>query len=151
MMHYADASRRDVVRVIRFLRDVDARECREIHGVEPNVALGLAWSAPGPTYAVYDDREAVGLCGAVPISPGYASGWLVGTDRLTRRWATFARGSREIADSLVRRFGCLANTLLASNHLHLRWLEWLGADIHTDPTNTNLRRFTLCVHPPQRS
>lgn len=54
--------------------------------------------------------------------------WLLGSDGIKDNWYTFAKGSKEWLQPLIKKYGKVTNFVLASYETSIRWLSWLGAD-----------------------
>ena len=54
--------------------------------------------------------------------------WLLGSDGIKDNWYTFAKGSKEWLQPLIKKYGKVTNFVLASYETSVRWLSWLGAD-----------------------
>jgi hypothetical protein len=139
MIHYQQATRRDIRRVVPFLRKTDVAE---IHAAGADIA-SLDWLGHGDTHCILVDRVPAGLMGVTP----HGIIWMVGTDLLTRNSIEFLRACREEIPKLIFPFGCAMNWVWELNTLHRRWLTWLGAKWE-DTTMTSsagepFRRFIL--------
>jgi len=54
--------------------------------------------------------------------------WMLGSDGVKDNWYTFAKGSKEWLQPLIKKYGKVTNFVLASYETSIRWLSWLGAD-----------------------
>lgn len=127
------------------MRAIDARECREIGGVEPLAALERSIASPGPRWTALFDDEPVALFGVTQdtlLGGDIGTAWLLGTDRLQRDWRAFARASKPVVAELLMRYRALSNVLLTDNTLCMRWLAWLGASFRV---RQPYARFMLCA------
>lgn len=127
------------------MRAIDARECREIGGVEPLAALERSVASPGPRWTALFDNEPVALFGVTQdtlLGGDIGTAWLLGTDRLQRDWRAFARASKPVVAELLMRYRALSNVLLTDNTLCMRWLAWLGASFRV---RQPYARFMLCA------
>ena len=68
--------------------------------------------------------------GAVSIAAGVGSPWMLGTNGIQDHSALFARVSKVWIDDARSRWSSLENHVDARNGLALRWLRWLGFEIH---------------------
>lgn len=85
---------------------------------------------------VYGDRCVTILAGGEPIcvygavstgqSPKSASVWMLGTDGVYANRRDFIKDSRERVHDLIRDYELVWNYVDSRNHLHVRWLRWLG-------------------------
>lgn len=109
------------------LRPADALEV-ECAGGNPACSLitGLAYSHECLSIVV--DGRAVAMMGASPMPgcPKLGVVWLLGTRDLDKIKVPFIRGSRQVLDRIAEPFDVLANCVHQDNHLHIRWLSWLG-------------------------
>lgn len=127
------------------MRAIDARECREIGGVEPLAALERSVASPGPRWTALFDDEPAALFGVTQdtlLGGDIGTAWLLGTDRLQRDWRAFARASKPVVAELLMRYRALSNVLLTDNTLCMRWLAWLGASFRV---RQPYARFMLCA------
>ena len=54
--------------------------------------------------------------------------WLLGSEGIKDNWYTFAKGSKEWIQPLIKKYGKVTNFVLESYETSVRWLNWLGAD-----------------------
>lgn len=131
--------------IAKHMRTVDARECREIGGMEPLEALQHSTHGMGPRWTALFDDEPVAMFGVTEdtlMGGGIGTAWLLGTDRLQRDWRAFARASRPVVQELLTHYRALSNVMLTDNTLCMRWLAWLGATFNT---HGPYARFLLCA------
>ena len=132
------ACRANAIALAPNLREIDKRECKVLHGVTPEVGLKLSLAASMLSYTAFDRKDepigmfGVGRDGAV---------WCVSTDAIYEPAVTlhFLRNSRFWIDRFHETYPLLWNHIHAENHLHIKWLQWLGF--------TFIRRFTVKGEP----
>lgn len=141
MIHYQQATRRDIRRVVPFLRAVDILEIQAT-GKDP---ADINWLGHGDCFCVYVNRVPAGLMGV----SAYDTIWMVGTDLLTRNSVEFLRACREELPFLIGGRDFAFNWVWENNKLHQRWLSWLGArwdpETITSITGESFRRFSIHV------
>lgn len=143
MIYLKNFEQRDYRRVAPFLRKADVNEAKVL-GYEVDFVLRLSLEVcTKRRWTVMDGSVPVGFVG---VSDGGCI-WAVGTDRMTLNWREFLRATRETFDLVTGDFEVVGNFVHQSNHVHIRWLEWLGC-VLDDPDHRGFRRF-VCV-PSQR-
>jgi hypothetical protein len=110
------------------LREADRREMQAAFGVTLQQSIRLVPDNEILCTICTDDDKVVGLFGAVPTCDLSAAVWLVGSDALTqpplRR--QFLVEGKTFLDALHRYRPLLWNYVDERNHLHIRWLKWMG-------------------------
>lgn len=135
--------------VAAHMRDADRAEVWATARLTPAEALaGSIRSTPAPLAGLVDG---VPLC-VFGIAPrGLLSGegvpWLLGTDDIRRHRRQFLPESRLVLGVIARGFDLLVNHVDARNSLSIRWLSWLGFQIHpAEPFGVDrlpFHRFTM--------
>lgn len=105
--------------------DIDEVSSR---GSDPLNALlkGYVYGDRCTTVLKDDEPIAIYGCAVTSKDPRTASVWMLGTDKMyTHRYAVL-RDSRDRLDLLGLGYQVLWNYVDSRNHLHIRWLQWLG-------------------------
>jgi len=144
LIYYIAATEGHLSTLVPLIRDIDIEECEDIFGL--SIEEGLTWSLrnSAEAYTIFDGRTPVGMFGVV-AGKTVSTPWLVGSDTLTKEWFTLARESRKIWTQFAYKYGTLVNYLKKTNHVHLRWLDWMGADFYSVPNCPDIVRFQSCV------
>jgi hypothetical protein len=71
-------------------------------------------------------HEPVAIWGVSETKPGYGEIWLMATDLVKKHQTTFLRTSAKAIADYLERYSVLGNMVLDTNHLHIKWLKWLG-------------------------
>lgn len=111
----------------RTLREADLRELREVEPDAQPKAI-IAWSLGVSTSAftaVLNDRV-VCMGGVAPRGDGSGSVWLLGTDLMVSHKVALGRVSPPCVDLMHKEYRIIHNHADSRNHVHLRWLRWLG-------------------------
>jgi len=113
------------------LRAADVRELDAL-GIDATWALasGVAASRE-PVTAMVEGRPAV-MFGIAEgsILTGMGRPWLLGTDAVVGRDVAMARESRRWLERMAVGFRLLSNVVDARNVRAIRWLRWLGFELH---------------------
>lgn len=117
------ATAADALAMCPLVRDEDMAEVQALgRTVFEALMEGLSYGA----YVVERHRVPVAIFGVAPVSPGFGAVWMLGTHELKDiRWL-FLRESRRWLSVLGDGYELLGNVVDARNHLHIRWLQWLG-------------------------
>lgn len=114
------------------LRPADLREL-EATDTDPVEALvmGMGMSLPAP-YTILVDEVPAAMFGAAVHHQNQDIGcpWLLGTERLLLIQRQFLRESHQWRDLIAKPFGLLMNAVHQDNHVHIKWLKWLGFQFH---------------------
>lgn len=70
--------------------------------------------------------EVIGIGGVVQLAPDLGSPWLLASDGLVAVKWPFLRECRGRLMEVHAAFPRLYNTVWEGNHVHIRWLKWLG-------------------------
>lgn len=109
------------------LRQADLDEIAAATGQTAYEALAEGWMLSPDCRAILTDSGPIAVLGVVPHGPDVGAPWLLGSDGILDHWREFARRSDEVLADIRRPWPRLANHVYAANHLHVRWLRWLGA------------------------
>lgn len=136
------------------MRKEDREELLAYSGREPLEALLDAIDSGDPVFTVIINNEPVAFVGCGPIvRTPYSYIWLLGTDTLVRDSRLFLRHSRSSVKTLFELTGAqyFVNHAHSANTVHLRWLEWLGAELQDEvPLGRNGEMFTGFVIKRER-
>lgn len=110
------------------LRQADRDECWAAAGLTGPEALRAGVESCPEPYAVVASGEAIALFGVTPLGGRAGAPWLLGSDRVLEHYFEFARRSRDEFERLRAPWSYLVNYVDDRNHLHRRWLQWLGFD-----------------------
>ena len=124
------------------MRAVDQAEVKLMSGHTPMEALAYSVHVSAESVVGYIDDVPACIFGVSGGGLG-ASVWMLGTDALARRPLSVARASEEPVMGLLARHGVLSNYVHAENKTTLRWLSWLGFEIHP-PVPAGLSGAMFC-------
>ena len=81
--------------------------------------------------AFWDGRPTVAF-GVAPeaLLSDVAAPWMLATEDIREMRTTFLRGSRDYIKRMMRGYEILRNWVDTRNLLSIKWLRWLGFDIH---------------------
>ena len=130
--------KKDILPLFRSLRPEDLRELKvALNHRENEILDGLqrGFDSSDPCYTIHISGRPVGIYGVIPIQvKGVDVGavWLLGTNDIVNslnRKSQFIRESRMRLDALHARYPILWNFIDSRNHVHMRWVKWLGFNI----------------------
>lgn len=136
MYTFRDTRPEDLGPVASNMRPVDLIECSAVRE-SPEEALFEGLLVSDICQTILLDDEVVGIWGLQRLSPGTASGWLLGTPRLNENSFEFARTSRRMLDEYKELFPVITNAVWVGNVDSVRWLEFLGAEFHEETETVN--------------
>jgi len=122
--------------VIPFLasraRVSDVQEIKAVVGMTPLEALTISLKGSAITWTGYLDGVPCCLFGVGPAEgdPSVGVCWMIGTDDVERYPLAFLKASRRAFAMMLSRFPVLVNCVDARHEKAIRWLRWLGAEIH---------------------
>ena len=143
------AHRRDADMIAPLLRDADKTEVLRLGGgtLSQTLRLSVQRSAHAGLWSY--QSAPLALFGVVPTSlvGGVAAPWLVGTPELAHCRKPFMYHTRLWVDAWLAQWPVLENFVDACYTSAIRWLKWLGFDVH-DPAphgalGRSFCRFTL--------
>jgi hypothetical protein len=111
------------------LRQADREELRVGSGETPTAALTRGLATSSECWSVLAPEGVVAIFGVCPIQEDAAAVWLLGSDLITAYYREFARRSIGIMGDIRHQYGLLFNFVHPENTVHLRWLQWLGAEL----------------------
>lgn len=129
------------------LRDEDAEECIEGHGINPTIDIPLSVMKGDNVYFTVPDGRIAGLAGV------YENGqiWMLTTPAILDYPHTFARECKRFVDA--RKEPRLWNIVYAENTVHIRLLKFLGfqfgGEFPYGPNNRHFIEFQRCAPPQQ--
>ena len=122
----------DAFRMAAHLRSEDLIELRSYDNVRPPYRLlmeGIAMSK-NDCWTIEDlSGDIIAIFGAVDMGNNTGSIWLLGTNKIKKIKGEFLRHSRFWLETLQDRYQILTNFIYAENHVHLKWIKWLGFKI----------------------
>jgi len=139
MSQRAGASKLEVVKatpahIINLVPRIAKQDLAEMHAsteLPPEAALMKSMVISEYCWAVLDeDSQCIAVFGVAPLNPDTGIPWLIASDSFRTRWVEVARGSRLWRQILDESYSCLVNFVHVDNKTAIRWLEWLGFDIH---------------------
>ena len=97
-------------------------------GSKPLDAIVKGYVYGDRTVTILADGDPICIYGAVSTgrSPKSASVWMLGTDGVYTHRSQFIKESRERVQDLIKDYEVVWNYVDSRNHLHVRWLRWLG-------------------------
>lgn len=98
------------------------------HGVTAKQALELGLHLSRPCYAIEYQGRCIAMFGVNPdpLDPTIGLVWLLGSDAIADIKGQFLRQSREWLGRISKPYELLTNVVHEDNHLHHRWLRFLG-------------------------
>lgn len=129
------------------LRDEDAEECIEGHGIIPTIDIPLSVMKGDNVHFTVPDGRIAGLAGV------HENGqiWMLTTPAILDYPHTFARECKRFVDA--RDEPRLWNIVYAENTVHIRLLKFLGfkfgGEFPYGPNNRHFIEFQRCAPPQQ--
>jgi hypothetical protein len=111
------------------LRKADKDECSAATGLPVRDALYTGYLAGDVTLTLRNSKGLrVGICGVVSSQTTKGAGviWMTATDDIYQHQMTFLRKSKAALEYLSDGYLVLFNCVDARNHLHIKWLKWMG-------------------------
>ena len=128
LLHVRPAVTTDIYDISPRLRTADLSEIEAASGLPPEVAILPGLGPDSRCIAIEYDHQVCGLFGVVGRRGPPGIVWMVATPELERNRFQFLRSCRSWIDRLRRPHPFLFNIVDSRNTLHLRWLEWAGAE-----------------------
>lgn len=122
------ASEDDIQEILRVgLRNADLAELTAI-GTTPDQALWGSFYLSDRVWTILVDGNPCAVFGVAPKPdfPSCGIVWLLGTADITRIHRQFLRESTKWLETLGTGYVALTNRIHVDNHVHVRWLKWLG-------------------------
>jgi hypothetical protein len=120
----------DIYLIAPRLREMDTLEVELASGQSPEEALRKAYQVSDVCYTVEVSGEPEIMFGlrSKEDEDRTAFIWLLATDRLLDVSKLFLRCSRPMIQALGQDYAVLENAVYEHNEVHIRWLEWVGAE-----------------------
>lgn len=112
-----------------WLRQADRVELLAGSGETPTAALLRGLEVSDECWTVLAPEGPICIFGVCALGPGLAAVWLLGSDGIVKHYREFARRSKIIMQEIADYYGVLTNLVHPDNAVHLRWLQWLGAEL----------------------
>lgn len=134
MIAFVPATREHAIELAPRLRPADVLEVETASGRSVGAALLFSVRASRDPLAAFVDGELAALFGVVPMGMLTRSGapWFLSSARLYDVRLSALRASRERVQRWKSEYDHLVNWVDARNTVSIRWLKWLGFEIH-DP------------------
>ncbi len=134
VVHIRLANIQDAIDIAPLLRGADRREIElvELDTID-QVLMQSILESPDFCWAGFINGQMAALFGVGPCGddqPGVGVPWMVGTDILTRYPKIFLQTCRPYVEQMKGSYPMLANMVHAENEKSIRWLEWLGFQVH---------------------
>jgi hypothetical protein len=129
MIEVVQADARHIPEMAPHLRQADLKELKA-SGSTPVAGLSHSLETSSKAFSVLLDGEPIAMFGVSPMdSQGVLVGalWLMGTPGIEQIRYQFLRESKQWLAEIADGYDFLANYVHEDNHLHIRWLRWLGA------------------------
>lgn len=122
----------DAFKLAAHLRTEDLIEIRSAHKDRPpykSLLDGIVLSGDHCWTIETNDLQPIAVFGVVGVGNGVGSVWLLGSGRIKSIQREFLRHSLSWVEKMHEQYPILTNVIYAENHVHLRWLKWLGFKI----------------------
>lgn len=122
----------DAFHMAAHLRNEDLIEIRSFDNTRPPYRIllhGIEMSREDCWTIVDLSGEVIAIFGAVNLGDGTGSVWLLGTHKIKKIKGEFLRHSLFWVEKLHQKYHILTNYIYAENHIHLKWIKWLGFKI----------------------
>jgi hypothetical protein len=145
------ATKDDAYYIAQRLRQADREEVEATMPGDPVDAVMLSYASSAPCWVGRWDDEPVCVMGVTPtnLMAGKGSPWMLGTDQLDRHSKALLVASREVLQQMTNAYPDLQNYVYEKNRKSIRWLKWLGFEIHAaEPFGYKglpFHRFTMRV------
>lgn len=118
----------DIQYLAENLRPADLAEIKASSGVSPLESLTHGFYLSEICMSIVDEEDTVvGILGVVPTDGNKAGViWMMATEGIERCTLSFLRQSRPYISHLQTLYPLLYNYIDARNHLHIRWVKWMG-------------------------
>ena len=133
-LYTRDATPEDCAELAINLRQADLTELALAGSPGPYDSLmrGVAYSE-SPQAVIGPNGDVVAMGGVVRLTPQVGSPWMLGSESLVGiKWA-FLRECRGRLQQLHGQYPALYNQVWEGNHVHIRWLKWLGFTVGEAP------------------
>lgn len=98
------------------------------HGVQARSALRAGLVMSRPCFSIEHKGRCIGMFGVTPepVDPQTGLVWLLGSDEIQDISRQFLRESRQWLERIGSQYELLTNVVHEDNHLHHKWLRFLG-------------------------
>lgn len=126
----------DAVHIAYHMRAED-REELQASGGDPVDLLLSGWQTSDWCKAALVDGVPAVIWGVAKCGEDIGSPWLLATDAILKIKKTFLMKCKPDIDRMQQEYKKLFNYVHINNKLAQQWLEWLGFDLHREPTGEN--------------
>lgn len=119
----------DVPALADNLRGADIAEIKAASGKTPGAALLVGLQTGTAKVACLPSGTPVAIFGVVPVAPLVGAVWMVATNKFHLVQRQFLRECRGELEKLSADYRLLFNYTDARNHVHHRWIKWMGFTI----------------------
>lgn len=132
MVEFVPATEDHAANLAVHMRAADRQEIWASSMATPFEALADAMRVTREPWAVVDDDECLCMFGVTPVGlvGGVGVPWLLASDGLLPHARELVRSSRRYIEAKREEFGVLVNHVDARNTESIKWLRWLGFEIH---------------------
>ena len=126
-----EATPAHAVELLPNLRQADVRECEKLYGCSAGDALLASVATSDMAWAfLNDEEECMGIAGVGDTGvEDYGSIWMVSSDELFERYKLpFLRNAKRMVEEFHQDYPVLTNVVDPHNHVHVKWLAWMGFD-----------------------
>lgn len=119
----------DAFKLAAHLRTEDLIEIRSYNNERPpykSLIDGIVMSGDLCWTIEDNDLQVVAIFGTATIGPNVGSVWLLGSKRIKNIQREFLRHSKYWVERLHEGHDLLCNCVYTENHVHIKWLKWLG-------------------------
>ncbi|TMN24498.1 hypothetical protein [Pseudoxanthomonas sp. X-1] len=118
--------------LLQGIRAPDVDEFWAAARLTPAQALSMSLECRGDRWAALHEGKLLCIFGVARGSLLTTSGtiWLIGHRRIDRMARAFLVDCRPTLDAILSRYSHLSNYVDARNRRAIRWLQWLGFQIH---------------------
>lgn len=123
------ARQEDIPVLAATLREADVSEIKASSGLTPGEALYRGMEK-GPAYvACLPNGTPVCIYGIVPMSTQVGGIWMVASKQFHLVHRQFLRECKGVLEEITRDYRMVFNFTDARNHVHHRWIKWMGFTI----------------------
>jgi len=120
----------DIGAIAASMRPADAYEVKVLSGQDPTEALTSSYELSQVCRTLsYQDTPLI-MYGTVEMPDGSGCVWGLGSTEIEKHVIPFLRVSKTEVDILQGNFPLIFNFVHAANHLHLKWVDYVGFDIN---------------------
>jgi hypothetical protein len=118
--------------IAEHLRDIDKIEAWAMHRLSPVMAVNGSIFLSEYSYTVLADDEPILVFGVQQESLLSDTGvvWLLATDGISKIKKSFVKQCQKVFLDLIQEYQMVYNYVYTENKIALRWLKWLGFEIH---------------------